>query len=211
MKLCMLSGSFEYDSERSLGLFRDHLARRGDIETTLIVYRSEDDTPRLEAIDRSDALLVFTRRLTTTGAELVRFQRYCAKGGAIVGVRTASHAFQNWLAFDREVLGGNYDGHYGPGPELVVTIEPSALSHPVVQGVPAFVSSAHLYKNTPIAKDAFLIMSGRAAEHTEPVTWARKHNGGRVFYTSLGNEKDFLNPSFVRLLENAVFWAAGRG
>ena len=211
VKLCMLSGSFEYDSERTLGLFRDHLARRKDVETTPVVYRTEEDTPSLEPIDHCDVLLVFTRRLFTTGPELERFQRYCARGVAIVSIRSASHAFQNWLAFDKEVLGGSYDGHYGAGPECTVTIDPHDRSHPLVQGVANFVSTSHLYKNTPIAADAFLVMTGQAAGHTEPVTWTRIHKGGRASYTSLGNQKDFLNPSFLRLLENAVFWAAGRG
>ena len=35
---------------------------------------------------------------------------------AIVALRTASHAFQNWLELDKEVWGGDYQGHYGAGP-----------------------------------------------------------------------------------------------
>src|SRR5256885_10409834 len=29
------------------------------------------------------------------------------------GLRTASHAFENWKEWDRDVLGGNYHNHYG--------------------------------------------------------------------------------------------------
>ena len=46
LKVCMISGSFEYDSEESLSNFRDHLKKHQlDIEVTMIVYESEDDEP----------------------------------------------------------------------------------------------------------------------------------------------------------------------
>jgi len=40
--------------------------------------------------------------------------------------------------------------------------------------------------------------------HSEPVAWVRQHNGGRMFYTSLGVQEDFACESFRRLLMNAI-------
>jgi type 1 glutamine amidotransferase len=209
LKLCMISGSFEYDSEESLSIFRDYTEKNYGLQPSMIVYRTEDDKQSLEPIDDADVLLVFTRRLNTAGEELERFKAYCAQGRPIVGVRTASHAFQNWLAFDKEVLGGNYHGHYGSGPICHVEIEPSARDHPILEGVSPFDSRGSLYKNTPIAEDTCLLLNGRIEEHFEPVAWTRLHKGGRVFYTSLGHQGDFRHENFLRLLANAVFWAAG--
>ena len=116
LKLCMLSGSFEYDSETSLAVFQDYIEKNHPVQATQIIYQSEDDDQSLEPLEDTDVLLVFTRRLNTTGDELDRFKAYCAAGRPIVGVRTASHAYENWLDFDEEVLGGDYQGHYGAGP-----------------------------------------------------------------------------------------------
>ena len=110
LQLCMLSGSFEYDSETSLTRFRDYIEDNHPVQSTLIIYQTEDNDQSLEPLEDADVLLVFTRRLNTTGRELERLRAYCAQGKPIVGVRTASHAYQNWLAFDQEVLGGNYLG-----------------------------------------------------------------------------------------------------
>jgi type 1 glutamine amidotransferase len=44
----------------------------------------------------------------------------------------------------------------------------------------------------------------------EPVAWTNVHNGGRVFYTSLGHVDDFQDPQFNRLLTNAVLWTLGK-
>jgi type 1 glutamine amidotransferase len=126
-----------------------------------------------------------------------------------VGVRTASHAFQNWLAFDKEVLGGSYNMHWDHGPKAQVRFEPNAAGHPLLAGVAEFSSAGSLYRNTPIADDATLLMGASTDEHDEPVTWTRVHRGGRVFYTSLGHQEDFHEPNFLRLLANAVLWCGG--
>lgn len=210
LNLCVLSGSFEYDSEPSLEAFGTYLEANHRVVPVTIVYKTEDDDASLAAIDGADVVLVFTRRLNTVGRELERFKSYCARGGPIVGVRTASHAFQNWLEFDRGVLGGNYEGHYGAGPVCHVELVPGTEDHPILNGVSPFDSEGSLYQNTPIAADAMRLLNGLTEDEAEPVAWTRYHNGGRVFYTSLGHQADFRNDEFLNMLSNAVFWAAGK-
>jgi type 1 glutamine amidotransferase len=211
LKLCMVSGSFEYDSEISLKLFERHVRDKYGMETTTVVFSTEDDDQSLSVIDHADVLLLFSRRLNTSGAELERLQKYCAAGRPVVGVRTASHGFQNWLAFDKEVLGGNYNMHFKPGPAVKVEIVPGeAAQHPILEGVGGFTTQGSLYRNEPIAEDTNLLLTGTSVDATEPVAWTRMHEGGRVFYTSLGHQDDFEEGNFLRLLSNGVLWAAGR-
>ena len=209
VKLTMLSGSFEYDSEDSLTVLRDYLAQHSPaIESQLIVYHTEDDDLSLESLDDTDVLLVFTRRLNTNGSELECFKSYCSGGRPLVGIRTASHAYQNWLDFDRLVLGGNYAGHYERNVVCHVEGADGVDDHPILRGVEPFDSWGSLYRNTPIADDATLLLTGRTEEHFEPVAWTRIHAGGPVFYTSLGHQKDFWELDFLRLIENGIWWAA---
>ncbi|MBI4606614.1 MAG: ThuA domain-containing protein [Planctomycetes bacterium] len=43
-----------------------------------------------------------------------------------------------------------------------------------------------------------------------PLTWARKHGKGRVFYTALGHRDDvWTSPMFQEMLRGAIAWAAG--
>ena len=209
LKLCMLSGSFEYDSEASLAIFHEYIEKNHPIQATQIIYQSEDKDQSLEPLQDTDVLLVFTRRLNTTGKELDRFKAYCAEGKPIVGVRTASHAYQNWIAFDKEVLGGDYQGHYGGSVVAHTEINIGAKDHSILQNISDFDSYGSLYKNPSLAADSTLLLTGKTEEHTEPVAWTRIHNGGRVFYTSLGHQRDFEVEMFLRLLANAVLWAGG--
>ena len=206
LNLCMLSGSFEYDSEPSLTILKTYIEKHYPIQVNLIVYNSEDDDPSLAALDDADVLLVFTRRLNTDGESLRQFQTYCEQGRPLVGIRTASHAYQNWLEFDKVVLGGDYQGHYGHGP--AVQLEMVESEHPILNGIPKFESYGSLYKNPSLRDGTSVLLMGHTDEHSEPVAWTRLHNGGRIFYTSLGHQKDFDLEPFLRFLAQSVLWVS---
>ena len=209
LRVVLLSGSFEYDSEESLVILRDYLHANDPVECELVVFESEEDEQSLAAIDDADVVVVFTRRLLTAGAALERFQRYCHDGRPVVGVRTASHGFQNWLDFDRDVLGGHYEGHYGSGATTKVGFAPDVLEHPVLQGVEPFDAHGSLYKNTPLADDTDLLLVGQEGEHREPVAWTCER-AGRAFYTSLGHQHDFWELDFLRLVRNGILWSVNQ-
>lgn len=46
--------------------------------------------------------------------------------------------------------------------------------------------------------------------HVHLARGTREHNGGRIFYTSLGVPEDFANENFRRMLTNAIFWTMHR-
>jgi type 1 glutamine amidotransferase len=212
LRVCLVSGSLEYHSNETLAAFQKFLEANYDAKCSraFIVGEDEAHLPGLEHLETCDVALVFTRRLKLSGEELERIKNYCLSGKPVVGVRTASHAIQTWLELDKEVLGGNYKGHYRNDLETDVTLVAEAAEHPVLDGVQPFRSAGSLYKNQGLADDCRVLMRGTSPEATEPVTWTRPYKGGRVFYTSLGHAKDFEEPSFRRLLANALFWTAGR-
>ena len=205
-RVVLISGSFEYDSEESLVILRDYLHANAAMDCELLVFASEQDERSLAAIDTADAVLVFTRRMHTAGIELERFQQYCRDGRPIVGVRTASHAWQNWLEFDREVLGGNYEGHFGSGVTTKVEFAAESAEHPILQDIEAFDAHGSLYQNTPIAEDTQLLATGEEGQHREPVAWTCDR-AGRAFYTSLGHQHDFWELDFLRLVRNGLLWS----
>ncbi|MBP8130894.1 MAG: isochorismatase family protein [Candidatus Hydrogenedentes bacterium] len=210
LQVCLVSGSFEYDSDTSLAAFQEYLETRHDVQCTLLKATGWTDIPGLEALDTCDVALFFLRRLRLEGEQLERIKAYCAAGRPLVAVRTMSHGIQTWLEFDKEVLGGNYQGHLGEGPTTEVLAKPRRADHPVLEGVGPIRSRYSLYKTGPVADDCDVLMFGRTpvSDGPQPLAWTRVHNGGRVFYTSLGGVGDFEGASFRRLLANALYWAA---
>ena len=209
LKVHFISGSREYRSEESLTAFQKYLEARyravctwsrGQDKGTLLL--------NLQALDTCDVLLIFCRRLRLSPAQTERIKAYCLAGKPIVGIRTASHAFQTFLELDQEVLGGNYKGHYG-NERVQVTIEPRVAGHPVLNGVKAF-TSRRLYKAGKLADDVTVLMRGENSKGVHPVTWVRAYKGARVCYTSLGVPEDFTDENCRRLLVNALYWTARR-
>ncbi len=206
IKVCLISGSLEYDSDTSLAAFQQYLESHYPIRCTRAFLKTDTDLPGLENLETCDVAIFFTRRLKISGEQLDRVKKYCASGKPIVAIRTASHGFQNWLEMDKEVLGGNYGNHYGPGTTKVTAV-PGAAADPILHGVGSFETVGSLYRNTGLAADDHILLNGAIPGHIEPVAWTRIHNGGRVFYTSLGHQNDFKNPQFLTLLVNALYWA----
>jgi len=211
----MLSGAKEYRSEESLKILQRELKANHNVSITASwVSDGARDLPGLEHIPEADLLLVFARRMKLPEKQVAVIRRHWESGKPIVGIRTASHAFsrEDNQVFDHEVLGGNYQGHFGSQPVNVSAV-PEAVSakaagHPVLKDVGAFVSS-RLYKAGPLPDDTLVLQTGtiESKDATEPVTWVHTHNGGRTFYTSLGVPEDFRNEDFRRMLINAIFWA----
>ena len=210
LNVCLISGSSEYKSEASLVEFQKVL--EGDFGVKCSRSFGKDggkDLPGLEALEQADVVVVFARRMTLPQEQMDRLQKFCRSGKGVIGIRTASHAFQNWPEFDKEVLGGDYKGHYGPA-QADVRIDENNKSHPVLAEVKPFRTPGKLYKNPAPSGDHILLLSASTPGYTEPVLWARDRKEGRVVYTSLGVPEDFTDQNFRRLLINAVFWVARR-
>jgi type 1 glutamine amidotransferase/nicotinamidase-related amidase len=212
LRVCMVSGSFEYDSDTALEGFKAYLESRCTVDVHLLKATGWEHIPGLEALETCDVALFYTRRLQLSGAELEAIQRYCRSGKPVVGVRTASHGFQTWLEMDREIYGGNYQAHNSNGPTTEVSVTAAGKGHPILRGVGHLRSRYSLYRNAPIAEDCTVLLEGSTpfSEGSQPVAWTRELNGARIFYTSLGGMSDFEGASFQRMLANALFWAAGR-
>lgn len=206
LRVCLVSGSLEYKSDASLAEFQKLLEQDHGMRCSRAFRKADDDLPGLENLEKCDVMLLYTRRLTIDGEQLARVKKYCLAGRPIVGLRTASHAFQKWLALDKEVFGGNYKGHFGAGQTCKVEIVEKNAGHSVLEGVRPFVSPGSLYKNQGLAKDCTVLLTGAIPGHEEPVAWTRTYKGGRIFYTSLGHPGDFDNENFRRLVINALRW-----
>ena len=208
LKIHLISGAREYKSEESLKKFIPWLEKHHDVKCTVSWgHDGIDKLPNLEALAQADVMFVFARRMKLVESQMKLIRMHWGKGKPIVGVRTASHAFQKAdnEVFDRQVMGGNYQGHFGDGPVKVNNLS----KHPVLKGV-GEITSDKLYKTGPLAKGTTVLQQGDIGTDSHAVSWVNTRKSGRTFYTSLGVPKDFENENFRRVLANAIFWTAKR-
>lgn len=221
----LLLAEDEYRTETTVPEFADRELKPLGIHSTVVMAEphGSHDFPALEkAMMTADLLFVSVRRRAPTTAQLACLKAHVAAGKAVVGIRTASHAFDakgkagpghvEWPEFDREVLGGSYQGHFGNDP-AVLTIATGAERHLILRGVDlTALSTYRLYKNPTLGPNATPLVMGALAAGgaVQHVAWCNRSGSSRVFTTSLGLPEDFAKPAFLQLLRNGILWALGR-
>lgn len=116
-QIVLISGDEEYRSEEALSQLARILARHHgfrctilfaiDPETGVINPNIQNNIPGLEALKSADLMILFTRFRALPNAQMQCIDDYLKSGRPVIGIRTATHAFQ----FDRQ----NPWAHYGNG------------------------------------------------------------------------------------------------
>ena len=219
-----LIGEDEYKTDQTLAAFASKELEPAGIRSTFVIAdpKSPHDFPGAQALDDSDLLVLSVRRRAPKADQMAFIRRYIDSGKPLVGIRTASHAFDargkappghvEWKSFDADVLGGHYTNHYPEERKAVIERSRSKEPHPILAGIETpFTASGSLYKTSPLASSTVPLLVGRVGSMPpEPVAWVNLKGSSRVFYTSLGHPGDFSRPEFRRLLKNAIFWALDR-
>src|SRR5690606_27530529 len=114
----------------------------------------------LQILKDANLAVIMVRRRALPSEQMGLIKEYVNSGKPILGLRTTSHAFNanqvvpntgggvatatgkvaesldQWPEFDEEVLGGNYQGHYGTiKVGILYSIVPGMEIHPIFKGV----------------------------------------------------------------------------
>lgn len=209
-----ISGSEEYQSEKSL-LDLKHLLEEDfkQIKVTASWGKDAgDDLPDINRLADADLMLVFARRMTLPDSQLAIILWHIKDQKPVIGIRTASHAFQDFLELDSEVFGGDYDGH-GDAELVELTFAEGAEDHPILENVQVWNRRGTIYHNPELGSNTEILFFGEGLESNiyEPLAWTNQYDEtGRAFYTSMGLPADFENENFLQLLINAIEWTSGQ-
>src|SRR5690606_2053480 len=213
-----------YGATTTIPGFARELENQFPCKTTILTSSGPNNRSsfsNLDAIRRADLLVIFCRRIALPKNQMDLIKDHFFKGKSIIGIRSANHAFSvrdslpegyvDWWNFVPAVLACENRGH-GPNPEPVRVIRSRDYPrHPLTSDVSfrSWTSSGQLYRSYPLLDDqAQVVIEGTTAGQTEPLAWSRiSPYDGKVFYSALGEEEDFANPSFITLLLQATRWA----
>ena len=135
----LIAGDDEYRSEEAIPQLGKILATRHGCKCTVLFSQTADgvieptagNIPGTAALDAADLLILFTRMRDLPDEQMKPLARYIESGQPIMGLRTATHAFQlrksktfakyDWqgntpgyeLGFGRQVFGETWHTHHG--------------------------------------------------------------------------------------------------
>ncbi len=113
-----------------------------------------------------------------------------------------------------KMIGGEFVTHGGQQKAMIKVVDPN-----FIKGLEDFEMTEEWYRLTNFAPDLHVICVQETdsmseaqykAEKPYPETWARKHEKGRVFYTSMGHREDvWTSEIFHKVLLGGLAWACG--
>ena len=211
--VALISGEYEYASMITLPALADYLESEYAMKTSYFERGHGEDIPKIEKAADADVLILCIRRLTLPEKQLAVVRNFIKAGKPVIGIRTTSHAFENWKSWDNEILGGNYHGHHKNHLKTTVSIS-GDKKHPLLTNInKGFVSGGSLYEVRPLTKDSTILMTGSVelkGSEPEPVAWTREAGDSKIMYTALGFPEDFEQSSFVQFIVNSIYYGLDR-
>lgn len=200
--IVLISGDEEYRSEEALPQLGKILAERHGFTCTVLFAINPDtgmidpnygkNIPGLQALDTADCMIIFTRFRDLPDDQMQHIDRYLVSGKPVIGMRTATHAFNtapesNWVhysngysgdktdwtdGFGRLVLGEKWISHHGKHKYESTRglVAPSAQDHPILRGIQDgdIWGATDVYGvRLPLPGDSTPLVLGQVLEHGE--------------------------------------------
>jgi len=164
-RVVLVSGDEEYRSEEALSQLGRILAARHGFDCTVLYAihpttgeidpNEQGNIPGLEALRQADLMVIATRFRNLPDMQMKEIDDYLRAGRPVVGLRTATHAFNvpkeaayhhySWnqqgermpQGFGRQVLGETWISHHGKHKVESTRglLAPGAAGHPILRGI----------------------------------------------------------------------------
>jgi len=178
-----------------------------------------------EKLGRYQSVVFFTA-INPPGVDKDGLIEWVRNGGAFVGIHSTANTYQNHPAFG-EMLGAYYDRRpwrTKENPQTKVRVKVEDRTHRATRHLGEWFEMAddiYQFKNFDRSKLQLLLSLDPASldlansnvnreDKYFPVSWARTHGKGRVFYTALGDwEETWKDPRYRMHLIEGIRWTMG--
>jgi type 1 glutamine amidotransferase len=157
------------------------------------------------------------------------FKRWLAAGGGYAGIHgSAGDPFYVWDWYADTLIGARFKGHpMNPQfqPATVIVADPASGITRGLGSTWIMTEEWYSFEASPRLTGAHVLATLEEGSYSpvgmggtdlrmddHPIAWSRCIGQGRVFYTAIGHRPENYRESHsVRLLEQGIEWAAGRG
>lgn len=194
----LLAGDEEYRSEEALPMLAKILAVHHGFHCTVLFATDpksgaidpdqQTHIPGLAALDHADLVVVFWRFRELPDADMKHFVDYVESGRPLIGIRTATHAFQyqrnkqspyaKWSfdssewpgGFGQQVLGDTWVAHHGSHGSQSTrgVVEPANKEHPILRGVKDVWGPTDVYAITHLLPSDVILLRGSVLQGMKP-------------------------------------------
>jgi type 1 glutamine amidotransferase len=177
---------------------------------------SSEEAFRRDLRDRYDVLVLHDMPRTLSDAGKAHFRAFAESGKGIVVVHHAIVSYPEWDWY-RDLIGGRYlESPSGGVPASTYRHDETmriavARRHPITDGLRDFTVLDETYKGMWLAPTNTVLLTTDNPTGDPPVAWVSAYAKSRVVTLQLGHgSESHRDPSYRRLLANAIQWSAAR-
>lgn len=168
-----------------------------------------------DEVNEHDAVVLNTRRRDTEGNNFTDGQReglksFVENGGGLVSLHISPDSCPDWPEMKKLTGGGWVSGTSWHPPFGRMKVFVRNPDHPVAKGVEDFETDDECYCGLDIQPGIDVFLGAPVEDEERPLGWTTTYGSGKVANIALGHAGvSQLNPSFQRLVLNAVDYVTG--
>jgi hypothetical protein len=152
----------------------------------------------------ADCAIVLCGSEPFSPASIARFEEHVRSGGATIVLNAGAQRSPEWKTFACETLGSCWEDDSFTTEKRNFRIASGRHFHPIVQDV--FAWEIECLPATILDLHAEVLLEGVFGKKRQPLAWLPNLPKSNIFCTLLGSRQDFRQPSFLRLMRNALHW-----
>ena len=186
----LIAGDEEYRTEETMPMLAKLLSQRHGFRCTVLFSFGPDaaeyidpNNPQglrgLEALRTADLMIIGTRFRTPDAAQARHITDFLNAGKPVIGIRTATHAFQgdqtfgdslSYDDFGRRILGEQWVSHHGAHKRqgALSVPEKSAADHPILRGLGPIFAPSDVYGVIHLTEADKVLLRAAVTESLEP-------------------------------------------
>lgn len=187
--IVLIAGDEEYRSEESMPMLGKILSQKHGFKCTVLFSfgpngadyidaNNQQGLRGLEALDSADLMIIGTRFRQPDAAGAAHITKFLNARKPVIGIRTATHAFNGrgdfggigFGEFGRKVLGEQWVSHHGAHKRqgALGVIETGKGDHPVLNGVVTVFAPSDVYGVVHLTAEDEILMRGAVTESLDP-------------------------------------------
>ena len=187
----LVAGDEEYRTEESMPMLAKILSQKHGFKCTVVFSMGPDGADYIDpnhsrglrglaALDQADLMIIGTRFRNPVDEEAKHITQFLNAGKPVIGIRTATHAFQGkgnfgGLAFGDfglKVLGETWVSHHGrhKGQGGRSVVEAANSSHPILRGVGDIFTPSDIYGVIHLSDSDTILLRGAVTESLDPAS-----------------------------------------
>ncbi len=212
VSVLVVTGGHTYETS-FYTIFEDHPDIRAIVDPHPMPYRRGDLRKNY------DVLLLYDSMQEIDDEERQNLTGFVEGGKGVVILHHALVDYSDWPWWYEEVMGARWLKTQSKPliwkttwqHDVDLTAYP-VKEHPILEGVGRFEINDETYKGMWFSADIAVLMRTDHPTSDGPLVWISPYGKSRVVCIELGHgRKAHMNPSYKRLVQNAIMWAARGG